>query len=128
LNWGDAGWVHFFSKTPAKTPDDYRKLKMFVWSGDPESERAWKVAKFTTVPLSATEVLSGLQTGVIECFGTTPLYALTAQWFMPAKYMVAVNWALLNGATIITKEQWDKIDPAYRDKIKVAAEEEGANL
>lgn len=128
LNWGDAGWVHFFSKTPATTPDDFRKLKMFVWSGDPEAEKAWKAAKFTTVPLSSTDVLSSLQTGLVECFGTAPLYALTAQWFQPAKYMLQLNWTPLNGATVISKKQWDEIDPAVQEKIRVAAEEEGAAL
>lgn len=128
LNWGDAGWVHFFSKTPAKTPDDFRKTKMFVWSGDPEAEKAWKAAKFTTVPLSSTEVLPSLQTGLVDSFGTSALFALTAQWFMPAKNMLQLNWTPLNGATVISKKQWDEIDPAIREKILVVAAEEGATL
>jgi TRAP-type transport system periplasmic protein len=128
LNWGDAGWVHFFSKNPARTPDEFRKTKMFVWSGDPEAERAWKAAKFTTVPLSSTDVLPSLQTGLVESFGTAPLYALTAQWFNPAKHMLQLNWTPLNGATVISKKQWDEIEPAIQEKIRVAAAEEGAAL
>lgn len=128
LNWGDAGWVHFFSKAPAFTPDDFRKLKLFVWSGDPEAERAWKSAKFNTVPLSATDVLSSLQTGLVECFGTTPLYALTSQWFMPAKNMVKLNWTPLNGATIVSKKQWEEIAPELRVKLLAIATEEGVLL
>ena len=34
LFWGDAGWVRFFSKTPAVRPDDFKQLKMFTWAGD----------------------------------------------------------------------------------------------
>src|SRR3977135_4301949 len=34
LNWGDAGWVHFFTKQPAVHPDDIRKLKLCVLQGD----------------------------------------------------------------------------------------------
>src|SRR3972149_6168959 len=34
LNWGDAGWVHFFSKSPVTTPAEAKALKIFMWSGD----------------------------------------------------------------------------------------------
>src|SRR5688572_18710251 len=100
LGWGDAGWVHFFSKPAAKGVDDFRKLKLFVWSGDPAAELAWKAAKFNVVPMSATDVMSGLQTGLIQSFSTTPLYALTSQWYTYAKNMTAVKWTPLNGATV----------------------------
>lgn len=128
LTWGDAGWVHFFSKEPAKTPDDFRKLKMFLWSGDPESEAAWKASDFKPVPMSSTDVLSGLQTGMIEWVGTAPLFALTSQWFGLAKNMVAINWSPLNGATLVTKAEWEKIDPAIRPKLLAIAREEGVRM
>ena len=34
LNWGDAGWVHFFTKQPAMHPDEIRKMKLCVLQGD----------------------------------------------------------------------------------------------
>lgn len=125
LNWGDAGWVHFFSKEAATTPDDFRKLKMFMWAGDPEAEAAWRVAGFQPVPMSATDVMAGLQAGLIDWFGTTPLYALTSQWFGLAKHMVAVRWTPLNGATIISKEAWEKIPAELRPELAKIALEEG---
>jgi TRAP-type transport system periplasmic protein len=125
LGWGDAGWVHFFSKPPAKTVDDYRKLKMFVWSGDPSAELAWKAANFKAVPMSATDVMSGLQTGLIESFATTPLFALSSQWFTYAKNMTAVKWTPLNGATVMTKDKWNELKEAGDlAAFKAAAEEE----
>ena len=42
LNWGDVGWVYFFTKEPAKTPNDIRKLKLFTSAGDPEAEKLYK--------------------------------------------------------------------------------------
>lgn len=128
LTWGDAGWVHFFSKTPAISPEDFKKLKLSTWSGDPAADRAWKGAGFTTVPLSSTDVMSALSSNLVEAFATTPLYAETAQWYTQAKYMVALNWTPLNGATIMTKAKWDEIDPAVREKIREVALEEGRAL
>ncbi len=125
LNWGDAGWAHFFSKVPARTPQDFRKLKLFTWAGDPESEKAWKAGDFLPVPMSATDVLSGLQTGLIDCLSTTPLYALTSQWFGVAKHMVKVNWTPLNGATIVSKKRWNKLKPEMQKRLLEISLEEG---
>ncbi len=127
LGWGDAGWVHFFAKSQAVNVDDFRKLRMFVWAGDPSAVLAWKAAGFTPVPMSATDVMSGLQTGLIDSFATTPLYALTSQWFGLAKHMTAVNWTPLNGATVMTKAKWDELkEVGDQDAFRKAAEEEVA--
>jgi TRAP-type C4-dicarboxylate transport system substrate-binding protein len=128
LQWGDAGWVHQFSKVPGHSPDDFRKLKMFTWSGDPEAEKAWRAGHFNPVPLSTTDVMSGLQTGMITAFGATPIFALTSTWYSQAKYMLKLNWAPLNGATIIKKEDWEKIDEKIRPELLKIAKDEGENL
>lgn len=128
LNWGDAGWVHFFTVSPVKTPDDLRKLKLFVWTGDPASADAWKSAKFTVVPLSSTEVLPALKTGMVQALQTTPVFALASQFYAEAKHMLRVNWSPLNGATVVAKKQWDKIDESLRPKLLKIAREEGAVL
>ncbi len=126
LNWGDAGWVHFFSKDPGSTPDHFRQWKMFLWAGDPESEEAFKAAGFQPVPMSSTDVMSGLQSGLISWYGTTPLFALSSQWFGLTKHMVAVKWSPLNGATIISKKAWEKIPAELRPALMKIAKEEGA--
>lgn len=128
LAWGDAGWAHQFSKAPARTPDDFRKLKYLVWTGDPAGEKAWRATKFNPVPLSSTDVLSGLRTGMIEAFGTTPLFALSSQWFGLAKHMVAIKWSPLNGATLITRKRWEKIPAELRPQLEAIAIEESAKL
>ncbi|MGA2229157.1 MAG: TRAP transporter substrate-binding protein DctP, partial [Syntrophobacteraceae bacterium] len=46
LGWSEAGWAHFFTKSPVRTPDDMRKLKMFVWAGDDQYAELWKKAGF----------------------------------------------------------------------------------
>jgi TRAP-type C4-dicarboxylate transport system substrate-binding protein len=128
LDWGDAGWVHFFAKEKVVEPEDLGELKMYVWSGDPQSERAWRAAGFDVVPTASSDVLQGLQTGRLEAFATVPLYALASQWFALAPHMLAVKWSPLAGATVVKKDVWEKIDPALREKLKkIAAEETEAS-
>ncbi len=128
LTWGDAGWVHVFSKQPGTVPADFRKLKMFLWANDPDSEKAWKAAGFDPVPMSSTDVMGALQSGLIQWFGTTPLFALSSQWFALTPHMVAIKWAPLNGATIISKARWEKIPAEIRPELMKIVKEEGAKL
>ncbi len=121
LNWGEAGWVYFFGKTPILIPDDLKKMKFFIWGDDADTMNIWKSAGFSPIPLSATDILPNLQTGMINCFDTTPVAALSFQWFALAKHMTNMKWCPLVGATIITKEGWDKIPVSARPAVLKAA-------
>jgi TRAP-type C4-dicarboxylate transport system substrate-binding protein len=123
LNWGEAGWVYFFGKKPIFTPDDLKKMKFFVWGDDTDTMNLWKSAGFSPVPLSATDILPNLQTGLINSFDTTPLSALSFQWFALAPHMTNVKYCPLVGATIVTTKAWDSIpDDAKPALLKAAAE------
>ncbi len=128
LNWGDAGWVHFFTTKPVTRLDDIRGLKMFTWAGDNDSLELWKANGFRAVPLAATDILTGLQTGLIEAVPTTPLYALLNQSFGIAHNMNDVKWAPLVGATVISKKTWDTLPEAERTDLLNASREAGISL
>jgi len=125
LNFGDAGWVHFFTVTPAPRPSDLKKLVLFTWGNNPSTEEMYKGAGFKVQPLAATEILTALQTGKIQAFPAPPIAALASQWFGKAKNMTDVKFAPVVGGTIISKAAWDKIDPALRQKLLKEAEDVG---
>lgn len=128
LNWGDAGWVMFFGKEAFATPDELKRMKLFVWAGDNDAVELWKTAGFHPVPLPSTEILTGLQTGLINAFDTTPLLALSSQWFGLAPHMLDLRWAPLVGATVVTRKAWDRVPREARPSIQKAAAEAGERL
>ncbi len=71
----------------------------------------WRRAKFQPVALAATDILTGLQTGMIDVIPTPPLAALTLQWFRTTPNMLGEGLAPLIGATVITKKTWDSFTP-----------------
>jgi TRAP-type C4-dicarboxylate transport system substrate-binding protein len=109
LNWGDAGSVHFFTKKPVSHPDEIRKLRLCVLQGDNTTFELYKMNGFHPVALAATDILTGLQTGLIEAFQSPPLIALSNQWFAGAKNMLDISFAQLVGATLIDMSGWDKL-------------------
>jgi TRAP-type C4-dicarboxylate transport system substrate-binding protein len=128
LNWGDAGWVHFFAKKPFTRPEEVKAMKLFVWAGDTNLIQLYKETGFNPVPLSAIDILPGLQTGLINAFDTTPLAALAFQWFGLAPHMADLRWVPLTGATIIDKKVWLSIPENLRPKILEASRDAGKNL
>jgi len=128
LNWSDAGWIHFFTKRPARTPDDLRGLKLLTSAGDPRTEKLYKDFGLRVVPLPYTEVLMALETGLIEAVQGPPLYALLDQWFGLAKNMTDMRWAPLVGATVIRKDVWDRLPQAWKDAMLASAQAAGDDL
>ncbi len=128
LNWGDAGWVHFFTKTPARKLDDIRRMKLFTMAGDADALELYQSAGFRPVPLATTDMLPALQTGLIDAFDVPPLLAMLNQWFGVANHMIDVKWAPLVGATIVSKQTWDRVPEAIRTKMFEAGRAAGNRL
>jgi TRAP-type C4-dicarboxylate transport system substrate-binding protein len=128
LNWTDAGWVHFFTKTPVKTPDDLKSLKLFTSAGDVKTIELWKSAGFTPVPLPSTEISTALQTGLVTALPSPPQAAVILQWYNHANHMTDLKWAVLMGATVISKTTWEKIPAEFHAPLMEAAQEAGKRL
>jgi TRAP-type C4-dicarboxylate transport system substrate-binding protein len=117
LNWGHGGWVYFFTRQPVETVDQLKHNKMFVWAGDETMTSLWKSNGYHPVALAATDILTGLQTGMIDAYPTTPLLALTLQWYRSTPNMVGIGLAPLVGGLVVTKQAWQKIAPADQAEV-----------
>ena len=125
LFWVDAGWVHFFTRRPAVRPDDFRHLKIFTTSGDPETFDLVRSAGFQPVPLEWSDALTALQTGMVDAVPTIPYHALAMQFYTVANNMLEVNWVPLVGAEIVSKRVWDALPPETQAALRAAAAETG---
>jgi TRAP-type C4-dicarboxylate transport system substrate-binding protein len=128
LHWGDAGWVHSFTKKPVRTPDELREMKMFTSAGDPETEKLYKEFGFRVVPLSLTDMLTSLQTGMINAVNLPPLFALLNESYRQAPNMIGIKWTPLIGGTVIDTRVWEKLPAKYRPEMLEAARKAGERL
>ncbi|MEM5788193.1 MAG: TRAP transporter substrate-binding protein DctP, partial [Syntrophobacteraceae bacterium] len=111
----------FFTKTPVRTPEDMKKMKIFVWAGDDQYAELWKKAGFNPVPLPSTEISTALQTGLITAVSLNPQGALLLQWYKQVPYMTDLKWAMLMGGIVISKATWEKIPADLRPLVKDSA-------
>lgn len=128
LAWGDAGWVRFFSKKPARHPDDYKPMKFFAWGGEAEQQEIMKRLGYTPVPLETADILPAIQTGMIDAVPSTPYFALATQTYNTAGNMLDLNWAPIVGALIVTKKAWDAMTPATQQAVREAGAKAGAEI
>jgi TRAP-type C4-dicarboxylate transport system substrate-binding protein len=117
LAWGDVGPVHIFSNTPIKSRADLSQLKLWAWVDDALVKELFHQLGVNGVPLGVPDVLPSLQTGLINaCYGS-PLSTLALQWYTKVKYMTSMHISQAIGATVITKKEYDKLDPATQKTL-----------
>lgn len=128
LFWADAGWSHIFSRKPAFRPDDFKKMKVFVGVSDQKEIGIAKGLGFQPVPLAWTDVLTSLQTGLVDSVPTAPFLALASQYDLFAHHMLEVKWVPLVGATVMTRKAWEKIPPDKREALLKVSVEAGKQM
>ena len=121
--------MHFFTTDAGRARlDDLRELKIFTWAGNEAMVQWWKQNGFKPVALALPDAVQGLKTGMIETMISPPAIAMAFQWFKDAPYMIDVGLTPLIGAVVVSKRQWNRVDPKYRDELLEAAQTIGERL
>jgi TRAP-type C4-dicarboxylate transport system substrate-binding protein len=128
LFWGDAGWVRFFSKSPALYPDDFKRFKMFTWAGNSDQVDLMKALGYNPIPSETADILTGLQTDRINAIPLPPNQALMLQCYSHARNMLDLKWSVLSGATVIRKDIWDRMPADIQGKLRSAAQSAGTKI
>lgn len=121
LIWGEGGWVQIFSKEPMTHPDEFRRAKIFAWSGDIVQASVMKTLGYHPVPIPIADILPSIETGMIDTVPVAPLWALVGQFDRITTYMLRVNWVPIVGATVMRKQTFDTLKPETREALVAAA-------
>ena len=91
---------------------------MWLPEGDLISYEAMKALQLSPVPLPVTDVLTGLQTGLIDIVAIPPVVALALQWHTKVKYVTQVPVLYAMGFMAIDKRALRRVSDA--DKAVIA--------
>jgi TRAP-type C4-dicarboxylate transport system substrate-binding protein len=125
LMWTAAGWVYFYSREPSLIPADLQRQKLNVPDADPRVVSAWQRAGFRIAVVPITELMLGLQTGLVDAVLNTPLIVAPMQWFGVAKHMNALEIAPFYGAMLISMRTWRRLPEDLRPQLLAAVQELG---
>lgn len=121
LGWADVGFVYVYTNTPVRKLADMKDIKMWMWEGDPVAEATFKSLGISPIPLSVIDVMTSLQTGMVNGVYTSPLAIIALQWFTKVKYMMELPLADAAGAVLISKKMFDKIPAQYQEILMTNA-------
>ena len=121
LLWGEGGWVQFFAKEPFTHPEEFKRARIFAWSGDNLQASVMKSQGYTPVPIPLADILPALETGMIDTVPVAPLWAMIGQFDRVARHMVRVNWVPIVGATVMRKQTFDAMKPEARAAVLEAS-------
>lgn len=118
IGWAEVGFVYVFSNVPVSKRDDLRNVKMWMWEGDPVAEATFKALEVNPIPLSITDVLTSLQTRLIDGVYTPPMAAIGLQWWTRVKYMLDYPLANATGAVVISKRYFETLPDDLKEILR----------
>lgn len=121
LGWSEAGFVNIFSNKPIRNKEDMSGVKFWAWEGDPLVKAMYDALGITPIPLSLPDVLTSLQTKLIDGVYGPPLGVIALQWFTKVKNMTDINLANSTGAILITNKAMKRLPPDQQKILRDAA-------
>ncbi len=120
VNFGFAtsGFANIMSSTPVRTLADLEGKRVWVPEGDSISYASMEAMSLNPVVVPLTDVLTGLQTGLIDIVAIPPIVALVLQWHTRVKYITQVPMVYTLGFMAIDKGAFNKIDAADQDIVR----------
>lgn len=103
------GFAVIMSNTPVHSLDDMRGKRVWVPEGDAISYASMEALSLSPVTLPLTDVLTGLQTGLIDIVAMSPIGALVLQWHTKVKYITEMPLVYTLGFMAIDKRAFDRI-------------------
>jgi len=105
----EGGFAYLMSDKPLRCIDDLRNQKVWSPEGDRISRTAFEAIGISPIPLPLTDVLTGLQTGLVNTFGTSPIGAIALQWHTRVKYLTDMPLLYLYGSLVIQRNAFEKL-------------------
>jgi TRAP-type C4-dicarboxylate transport system substrate-binding protein len=118
FGFASAGFAMIMSNVPVRSHEDLRGRKVWVPEGDLISYEAMNALELSPVTLPVTDVLTGLQTGLIDIVAMPPAGALVLQWHTKVQYVTRMPIVYTMGLLAIQKRAFDRIEPEDQAAVR----------
>ena len=128
LAMSEVGFIYTMSKKPITTLDELKNSKSWVPEGDPISNVFLETVGVTPTALSIPDVLTSLQTGLIDTVFNAFYGAIVLQWFTRTNYITDIPFAYGYGAIVLDQKTFAKLPPEYARMMEATARTHFARL
>jgi TRAP-type C4-dicarboxylate transport system substrate-binding protein len=124
----ETGFVYLMSTRSTRSFAELEGRKTWVPEGDEVARSIVNAAGLSAVPLALSDVLTGLQTGLIDTVAGPPVGAVALQWFTKAKFLTDLPITYAYGATLIGERAFARIGPDDQQVVREVLAEVSAAL
>jgi TRAP-type C4-dicarboxylate transport system substrate-binding protein len=112
------GFALLMSNEPIRSLGDLKGKKVWVPEGDMISYATMQALSLSPVTLPLTDVLTGLQTGLIDIVAMSPIGALVLQWHTKVKFITDLPLVYTMGFMAIDNKEFKKISAADQELVR----------
>ena len=105
----ETGFAYLMSKDPVTSISDLKNLKAWIPDGDPIAAELVKSFGVSPIPLNITDVLAGLQTGLINAVMAPPAVALALQWHNHVNYITDLPLVYIYSMIAVDEKAFNRI-------------------
>ena len=120
----EGGFAYVLSQAPIRSTEDLKSRKVWIPNNDPGALVAVEAFGVSPIPLNVSDVLAGLQTGLVDTVATSPIGAIALHWHSRVKYMSDVPIMYIFALMALDKKVFDKLAPedqaVVREKMSAA--------
>lgn len=108
LFYSENGYRSIGSTFAISSPADLKGRKMRSQQSDVHLN-TWKAFGASPVPIAVIDVLPGLQTGVVDGFDNTPLFAFAASWHQAISHFTLTKHIYQAGVVVLSRKFWESL-------------------
>ncbi len=117
LGFFEIGNIYLVSLVKVTSLNDLKGVKIWAWDGDKVAESLVKQLNLVAVPLALPDVLSSLQSGVLQAAYNSPMGIIALQWSTKIQYLLDFPIAYAVGSFVLSNKAWDSIPQKYHKEI-----------
>ncbi|MDH5632620.1 MAG: TRAP transporter substrate-binding protein DctP [Gammaproteobacteria bacterium] len=114
----EGGFAYLMSNKAVHSVADLKDLKVWAPNGDRITYAVFQQGGVTPVALPVSDVLTGLQTGLINTVSGPPIAAIALQWHTRVTHLTNLPLMYIYALMVIDKKQFMKISPADRTIVR----------
>ncbi len=119
LNWQDVGWLNIYGGKPLLTPDDSDGYRMRSLQSD-ASILFLQAIGADVIPIQRTELVTSLQTGLVEGGESTLVLYATGGEAEYATHMTRTQHARQFGFSVVNGRWFNRLDKEQQDILTVS--------
>lgn len=118
FGFAEGGFSYMMSDEPLQSVADVRKKKVWLPSNHDVGDAVFASADVTPVTLPISDVLTALQTGLIDTLITSPIGAIALQWHTKVTHVVEEPLTYFSALLIVDAKPFNKLSDADKQVVR----------